>query len=434
MCSGWDCVGDAVGAVGDALSGTWNSVTGIPGEVAGQITKSAVGEFAEAIWKGLIKILKESVSWWIGIDSPDLDKYAKDGNTIANLHQWLLPITIAVALGGMIWQGIRMMLMRKPHPLLDIGRGFAMIALWSAIGVTAPNLALKAGDEFSEWVLDQATNGQFQDKLLSLFGDNPAEGGAEAGLLIVLGIIGIIAGAVQAILMIFRNAAIVVLAGVIPLAAAGSFTSATSTWLRKVTAWMAALVFFKPIAALVYAAAFSLIGDAKGVYGILMGLAMMVLSVLALPTAMRLFNWGIGSLETGGGGGFATAGALAGTGLTMAADYHSSGASANDHARFMQQSLGPTNAGGAASSSNDPPHPRTPESGAPPTGGGASAKPDAGGALAANAATSSTAAQGSAAGASSALGPAAMAAASQIGPLTSKAVDKAQSAIGEPPS
>ena len=61
--------------------------------------------------------------------------------------------------------------------------------------------------------------------------------------------------------MLFRQAALVILAGVLPLAAAGSVAPMTRTWIRKVTAWMLALIFYKPAAAAVYAAAFTMIGS-----------------------------------------------------------------------------------------------------------------------------------------------------------------------------
>src|ERR1022692_3566144 len=50
--------------------------------------------------------------------------------------------------------------------------------------------------------------------------------------------------------------AAVIAAGVLPLAAAGSIAPMTRPWIRKVTTWMLALIFYKPAAAAVYATAF----------------------------------------------------------------------------------------------------------------------------------------------------------------------------------
>ena len=75
-------------------------------------------------------------------------------------------------------------------------------------------------------------------------------------MVIVLGILAIILSAVQAVLMLFRQAALVVLAGVLPLAAAGTLAPATRPWFTRTTGWMLALICYKPAAAAVYATCF----------------------------------------------------------------------------------------------------------------------------------------------------------------------------------
>ena len=79
--------------------------------------------------------------------------------------------------------------------------------------------------------------------------------------MLVFGLIAIVLSMVQAMLMLFRQAALIILAGVLPLAAAGSVAPLTRPWIRKVTAWMLALICYKPAAAAVYATAFTMIGS-----------------------------------------------------------------------------------------------------------------------------------------------------------------------------
>ena len=105
--------------------------------------------------------------------------------------------------------------------------------------------------------------------------------------------------------MLFRQGALVVLAGVLPLAAAGMLTPATRRWFPRVTGWMLALIFYKPAAAAVYATAFTMIGTGKDPRTVLMGFAMVFLSLLALPVLMRFFTWTTGHVaDASGGGGF----------------------------------------------------------------------------------------------------------------------------------
>ena len=121
----------------------------------------------------------------------------------------------------------------------------------------------------------------------------------------MLGIVAIIITAVQAMLMLFRQGALVILAGVLPLAAAGMLTPATRPWFPRVTGWMLALIFYKPAAAAVYATAFTMIGTGKDPRTVLMGFTMVFLSLLALPVLMRFFTWTTGHVaDASGGGGF----------------------------------------------------------------------------------------------------------------------------------
>ena len=50
------------------------------------------------------------------------------------IQQWLLPITVAVAIGGVIAAGARMALTRRANPLLDVTGGLLTIAAASTLG------------------------------------------------------------------------------------------------------------------------------------------------------------------------------------------------------------------------------------------------------------------------------------------------------------
>ena len=139
-----------------------------------------------------------------------------------------------------------------------------------------------------------------------------------------------------------------VLAGALPLAAAGMMTPATRSWFRRVTGWMLALIFYKPVAAAVYATAFTMIGAGKDTRTVLMGFAMVFLSLLALPVLMRLFSWTTGQVtDSAGGGGFlqtALGGAVA-IGAMRAWASGSGGSDAAEQARLMSARLGPPDPG-----------------------------------------------------------------------------------------
>ena len=73
--------------------------------------------------------------------------------------------------------------------------------------------------------------------------------GAAPAVVVVLGIVAIVISAIQAVLMLFRQGALVILAGMMPLAAAGTLTPGTRSWFKRVAGWILALIFYKPAAA-----------------------------------------------------------------------------------------------------------------------------------------------------------------------------------------
>jgi hypothetical protein len=197
---------------------------------------------------------------------------------------------------------------------------------------------LRASDAYTVWILKQAIFGDSLDPTGSLGTALASLSAAEAYGVVLLGVLFNLAilliAIAQLILMVFREASVVILAGLLQLAAAGSFTRLTSGWLPKVTGWMLALVCYKPAAATVYAVAFLLLG-ADGVRNSIVGLAVLLLALFALPVAMKFFTWTTGNLApspstlgmlgTAGAAGMHAASSLRGVG-----GYH-----VGDHATYM---------------------------------------------------------------------------------------------------
>ena len=63
---------------------------------------------------------------------------------------------------------------------------------------------------------------------------------------------------------------------------------------------MLALIFYKPAAAAVYAAAFTMIGSGGSARTVLMGFVMLLLSVVTLPALMKFFTWTTGTIAGSG--------------------------------------------------------------------------------------------------------------------------------------
>ena len=338
------------------------------GNAAGGAVSGALGNgFADAMREGASWVIRTTIGWWI--DVPPIDLAASPAATIRGDVLWL---ALVVATAGIIWQSILLAITRRGSHLLDVGRGLFVFALWSAIGIIGPAAALSAGDTFASWVLNQASGGQARDRLIKLASLQTI---TSPGAVIVLGLLLMLAGLAQAVLMMFREGAIVILAGVAVLAASGQFVGATRPWLPKVVGWMLALICFKPAAALVYATALALVGTGQDPRTVLVGLAMLVLAIFALPALMKFFTWTTGAVSNGGGGGMAAVAGASAAALHATATMSSgTSRSASEQASHIRQDLGPA-AAATASPVGAAPMGSAAPAGAAATAGSAAAGP-----------------------------------------------------------
>ena len=309
-------------------------------DAAGGAAATAVSnQFAQAMADGAEWVLKTTVGWWVNVPAINLE--SSPATVIRGYVLWL---SLAVATVGVMWQGMLLAVSRRPDPLLGIGRGLFTLSIFAALGIVGPAAALRAGDAFASWVLNEAAGGQAAERLTAIAN---LSGVNSAGAIIVLGLLLMLSGLAQAVVMIFREGAVVVLAGVVVLAAAGSFTNATRPWLHRVVGWMAALIAYKPIAALVYATALAMVGEGNDPRTLLVGLTMMVLAIFALPALMKFFTWTTGAVSSGGAGGAVAAlGASASAIHATSALAGSGGVSASSQASHIRHDLGsPISAG-----------------------------------------------------------------------------------------
>jgi len=375
--------------------------------------RSAVGGVAsssvDTILSGLASRLSDAVgwvvtntsTWWVKapsglacdhVDLSTVDQtYGRPGadalpacgdlNAVATIRHDVYLLVVAVLVGGMMVQGIRLALQRRGDPMIRVGVGLARFAVASAVSLGLLVSAQQAGDAFSSWVLDRATHGDFAGQLNK---DLSSAVISSPIAQILFSVIALLASLVQAVLMLFREGALAVLSGLVLLAAAGSMTESTQAWWGRVTGWMTALVLYKPAAALVYAAGFTLIGTAQGPQTAFVGITMLALAILALPVLMRLTNWTAGEVASGGGGtaqlltSLGYAAQSLGRGGRRGGEDPAGGWSATQQAEHMSKTP-PANPAGPAAL---PPGPTGPGGGSPAGGGAAGTVKGAAGAAA----------------------------------------------------
>ncbi len=292
-----DIFGDIVSTIGNVLGGAASSAA------AGIITV-----FAHAVLGSLTRAIEWLSTVWMNTPTPPLvNASGNPTGTVAWMQSELLPLTAALAVGSVIVGGAKIAVAEAGHTeAREFTRWLFVYALASAGGVAFAATVITTCDGFANYIIAQATTG-------SNFGDHLAQGlglatqavgsgtlqpqggfllglagtGASAMLAIIIGAIALLASFVEFVLMAFRGGVLVILCGLIPLAAAFSNVPTGERWLRRIAGWIVALALYKLAAAFCYAAAFRL-SAGTDVIAVMDGLALLVVSVIALPVLLRL--------------------------------------------------------------------------------------------------------------------------------------------------
>ena len=273
--------------------------------VAGDFIKTAATDAANAA----NSILQTLVTAWTHL--PVQLGGAQAGAATSLIQGDLRGVEVWAGVLGVLVAAARMALSRRGEPLRQAASGLLNMIVIGGAGVVAINLFATAGDDLSNYLLQNGfgqANAAFDLGLAA---------GFAPFLLLILAILAIVSLLVQVALVILRSALLVILAGVWPVAAAASMTSAGAQWFRRLNGWVVALLLYKPAAAVCYAAAFELLSGTAGggtsVIAQIEGVVLIILATLTLPALLRFVVPLTSSL-----GGF-SAGEVRATGAAVAA-------------------------------------------------------------------------------------------------------------------
>jgi hypothetical protein len=389
----------------------------IEGLVAGS-AKSAFADIATQAAQAATDLLAKAMTWWVA--TPSVSLTGKDAAPIEALQAYTKPLVGLILVLSVLTQAFWMIVSRKKEPLLNIVGGLVRYTVVVTIGLIVESTCLALVDGLCTTWFSKATT-DFAQRVVGLA--TPVILTNPMLLLTLSAVLGLLA-AIQWVMAMLRQAGLLVLAVLLPLAAAGSLNDATKPWLRKLIAWAVPLTTYKLMAMLIYAIGFSMLGGGQDLSTIMVGIMVLFLAVFAMPVMMKFFT-PFGA-ETSGGG---TAGVLVGGALAAGGAIRLASAmgGAPDSASRMERSGPGTNSGGGP-----PPGSTPPPSGGPTTGPGGNSGPTgpagpnpastpptaasggAGGGAGAGAAASGGAGGGAAAGGAAAAGPAGAAAAAGV--------------------
>src|SRR4051812_39878028 len=268
----------------------------LPAKVVGGAADSAVGALADAVGEGGTKVVASLGTVWVRVGTPNVT--SADGTsaspTVAFIQSELWWYMAAAAILAVIVGGARMAWEQRAEPGRELLKGLLTLVVVSGCGLAVISLAVSASDEFARGVIDASLEGNsFGRNVTLMLGFGSAASGGALGplLVIVLGLMAIVVSVAQIMLMVVRAGMLVLLAGALPLAAAFTSTEAGRAWFRRFTGWLLAFILYKPAAAIIYATAFQLLDadvfSGDGLLSVLVGLALMVMAVIALPALLR---------------------------------------------------------------------------------------------------------------------------------------------------
>lgn len=291
-------------------------------------TEGFINSLFHGVTDSLGGLAKSLGSFWVNTPSIPLTGEDNAVTFIRDTTLWyvgvLMVISVLIAAGQMMWT-------RKGQPLTDLLASLLKFAIINAASVSGVTMLLDSGDKFSAWIIKQSTDEGFDKALSTLIGPEVFKSGITVGIAIfaiVMGIIAIIVAVIQIGLLIVRSAMALILVGTLPLAFSATNTSWGKQWSQKHVSWLIAFILYKPVASLVYAAAFKVFGsvgkvdgdDAERMMYFICGLVLMIAALFALPAMMRLIVPAVGAAA---GAGAMFAGAAVGSAASGAVNFGS---------------------------------------------------------------------------------------------------------------
>ncbi|GAB3214262.1 hypothetical protein GCM10027294_53200 [Marinactinospora endophytica] len=292
-----------------------NPLPGWAEDPIGSVVDTAAYNLAEEIVGGMVQGMFTLLTSWLLDEGAHVDLSTNAAQVFYPMMVWIGGFLAFLML---VWQGLRMMFARRVDVLTQTVRGLVVCAAVTACGVGVLGALISLADALTKGVIDFA------------FGQLPGEGWAceapegiaadiesaapageyaaenmllkcatasvdfgnvgNAAMVIVFGIIGLIMMLIQFLLLFVREAALPLIALLIPIAAAGQIGGMVARkWLSGLLALTLTVVLYKPMIALIMAVGFAQAIAPDSETAFLRGMLTMLVGVVAPGVLMKAF-------------------------------------------------------------------------------------------------------------------------------------------------
>lgn len=268
--------------------------------VTGAFDSVVLDPLTSEVSAAVTSVLEWTLTYWLDI-SPIQSVQGTGGLLILPIANFV-GLLIAVLL--LIGQGVKTILSRKGAPLLQAFEGLGKLALYTSAGTLLIDSLLAASNALTKGIFTYGFKGASTTAAAQQMVSALLPSGIGDVLLLNIAVLTFAVGLVQAGMLYVRTAALPIQTLMLPIGAAGQIGSgATAQWMPKILASIFAVILYKPLAMAILAVGFDEMTGATGLGGVILGLLTLVLSVLAMPTLMRIFAPLTGAMGGGGGGG-----------------------------------------------------------------------------------------------------------------------------------
>ncbi|MGF6888050.1 hypothetical protein ABIA39_006563 [Nocardia sp. GAS34] len=344
--SGGQC--DLPSILGSACTALHNALKNTVGGTTGELANSVFGAVVKSLLGGLTQVLEWCLDWWITLPSPQLAEptTGTPGPVLSAVREYTGDLQIYLMTGAIILTGARLAMARRGELVGQTQETFVMFARavfasWMFAALVA--VGTHFGDVFSSWVISDATHGDAAGVVKNMVNFDALTGnqGLGTGAMFLIAIFGLIGALLQLVLLVVRQALLIVVVALIPVAASVSGTGPGSQAYQRLVAWSLAFVLYKPVGALIYVVAFSASSQPNSnAQQTLLGLILLALVAIVMPAIMRLVAPAIATMG-GSGMGMLAAGVI-GAGIGRAIG--GGGSSEDSSARTVDEN--PTGTGG----------------------------------------------------------------------------------------
>lgn len=280
------------------LDWPFDGIGGALGDGFKNMVGSAFEAAMTAIWQASLAVLRTAFQL---ADGFSVFSVSTTEGPLKILWPMMLWISGLLAIGLFSWQLI-MTNLRGGRGFMRLVTGPVQYGIALAVTVGMVAAFLSAVDGLTEGILASGlASRNFTDALTHTSFTDAAGNGVKAVVLGICAIVGVIPAALGYVLeMLFREAAIYVLVSTVPLVAAGLLANVSALWFWKTVRWLLAAIAMKPVLALALVLGVAIVGGSQGVAGLLAGVGVLVISLLAPLLLFRLFAFVDPHADAGG--------------------------------------------------------------------------------------------------------------------------------------